>query len=438
MMRRYWFLLFALLWPAACAPGPMEFEPTLRATATAESTPLPTGTVEAVETAMATLEPTPAPPATMPATEMPALPTKTPIATVAATPTEMPFTDVSPWRILFEAVICDEGECISMLTQEFPSMQYLINSDGSELTPLVEMGPREQDFLRTVKYTRYSSDHSWMAYLAEGHIYWTMNSSGSQLSFTPVPASFRGMDFLPDNECLAVYIEQSENDNVQMSEILIQKVCPDGTDVPLDWIQLPKTPRPTWFNYRLSPDGTKLLAYGLMPEDRTPVIFVKGIGQEQPARLIYNGFSPCPEEERQRPHAQSPNNRIVNARWQPDNETIEFLLIALCHNADQSQGARVMNAFYTIGWQGESLSPRLLYEQEQFAGKYETVVMETGDWSPDGQVFVFTYQEGLDSEHSGLYILNLNTGAIYQILENFLIWEILIWASPYIPGVWQP
>ncbi|MCZ7665752.1 MAG: hypothetical protein M5U34_00230 [Chloroflexi bacterium] len=113
--------------------------------------------------------------------------------------------------------------------------------------------------------------------------------------------------------------------------------------------------------------------------------------------------------------------------WQ-DNETIEFVY-ALCSNSKERP-----IYLYVIDWEGKKLTTR--YElsalqespsESSISTNYYAPVI--GDWFEDNNLFAFSISRFSNPTpaFNGLYILNLTTGEVQQVLSNTVVFAINVW-----------
>ena len=390
-------LILAFWLLSACTPPP-EAAATI-AVARATSTAIPT----LVATANQTIPtPTTAPllTATMEGTVTPlppptATPTWTPISTqdVQATVTAYhatlvaedatifaPTTTLTPsptftpipgpvWPILFSGVPCPQWErtCDDSLYMSQSSVSYLINSDGSNLTPLTKLS------LPANLYNPvYSADGTQMAYLAdfepEGlwHLF-LANADGSE----PIDlgaGKFYDFQFVPEEDCL--HTVQFVSWAGEGQDFVIEKRCAGRQPQELEAVTFP-----VFSEIHFSPQGDALLAYGYDAAFKAHLLVHEIGGNSQEIFVSTNEYF------------------TGAARWLSGGEQIEF-----AGTGYLSSNNMITTTFNLIERDGDNLQLRLSVA--------DTFDMSEGDWSPSGQEFVFTF--GHDSEtpdDSGLYIL---------------------------------
>lgn len=350
---------------------------------TPEFTPLPTSgpsptllpeqattTVEAILTEIATLQMTP------------------PASTPDSTP-PYPATTRAPgtWRIMFSGGFCPPGET-SCDANEIED-DFFIDSDGSNLVPV----DATNEFLAN-QYFRdieFSSDASLIAYLSPSEIV-MVNSDGSNP--IPVTSLIEGdvisYDFWSQENCLAVYTSLTT-----MFDIAVQKICPNAqteeTIAVMTFPELSGVP-----NYRLSPRGEGLLAYGL-DLNKGVRLYWQAFTDEQPTLLF---------------HQEDMEETFIGAgpiHWLTDGQTIEFVVI----------GSPTM--FYRVNRSGG---------QPTFYLALTDLAVLTGDWSSNGQQFVATGYDSVN-EVDGLFIVDLASGEYQNILPDYIIFVVYTWKTAY-------
>jgi hypothetical protein len=383
---------------------------------TKQATPLPpTAVAESVVT-------------TIP-TDTAVLPTATSEPTLTATdtavPTPIPTDTPTPdpvWSILFTGSPCSAtaSDC-SPSPDSPPTNNYFIYSDGTELQLLSEMDiPYTwEDAITTadlVEVIQLSPDRKRMAYMEDDNQgnfrFWIGDVGGD--SFAEVPGNAEG--FWPysfygnDPNCLAGFDEQKEDDVITTK---LYKSCIGDTEPTLiDTAVLPAIREGAY--YLLSPEGDKWAAYtignSILGEQAT--LHVHKIGDPNPPQPIFQKQSPTCTR---------------SMHWQ-DNETIEFVY-AICSNSKDRP-----IYFYVIDWEGKELTTR--YEMPAIQEPPSASSISTnyyapviGDWFGDNNLFAFSISRfgGPTPAFNGLYILNLTTGEVQQILSNYAVFAVRSW-----------
>ena len=399
-------IILALLLASGCTPGAIG--PTDPAAEIVSISATPTEVVEPTPNSSAPPVPTTTPYPTTP-TPDPALPPWTPepspTPTVTVTPTATPPPLTGPvWRIQFRGMACPNppdrpGDC-SKYSSDLtftPSVDYLINSDGSSFVTVSEAGI----FLVNYSYFElfpnlFSPNGSYIAFATSNCVYvsdLTGNNSVCLVS-EGFPAGYR---FSLDNSCLTTYFRVLESESA-VAKVRLQRNCLNTEETEnigvFEFHELPARP----VIYDLSPQGDVLLAHGRM-RDGELRLYVQEIGQPAPPRLLFT----YPNEDL--------SGRIVAIRWLPDGSAIDFLL------RNQSD-----NTFYRVSRVNGDITKGISLPEQLQA--------ELGDWSPDGNQFSFSHVEE-DGTKSGLYIIDLQTGEWRQILSKFHInWRVRTWIIP--------
>lgn len=386
----YWFL-------AACVPS-AESAATIPATRAVATTP----TLVAVDGR-------PSPAATIPPTTgiiitNPATATPTPISTAdvqatitavyaaeaaeaatlfAPTPT---FTPVPGpiWPIFFRAIPCRDGitTCDDSLAMDYRFAGYIINSDGSQLTPITDLG-----FPADLSHPVFSPDGTKLAYRALGsddgkwHLFLT-NADSTEAKDLGT-GNFFDYQFIPEIGCLITgrFASSTLNGNV-----VIEKRCIGESQLQ----ELEVVTFPVFYEIHFSPRGDALLVYG-QDSSQQAQLLVHDIGGD--TRLIYSSAS---------------EYFTGAARWLPDGQKIEFTGTGYF-----TPSSTVTATFNLIERDGSNLETRLNIVAD--------LDVSEGTWSPDGQQFAFTSGNYGTPEESGLYILDLNTGEWRQVLSHFYL-----------------
>ncbi len=402
------FLILSLAFIVGCQVA----EPT-----TAPATPTVTVAVANTTLAAATEEPMLDRVETATATS-----TSLPLPTETAMPTPLPTFTPTPdpvWSILFTGSPCfaTASDC-SPSPDSPPTDNYFIYSDGTELQLLSEMGiPYNMEDTAmmgdTVETIQLSSDLKRLAYMEDdnhGHFRFWIGDVGGD-SFTEVPGNAEGFwpysFFGDDPNCLAGFDDELENGEVVVS---LYKSCIGDTEPALvETVVLPLSR--TGSQYLLSPEGDKWAAYmiGNSTLDEKAVLHVHKIGDSNPPQPIF---------QQQTPTCTS------SMHWQ-DNQTLEFLYTRCDTTRDR------LTYFYVIDWEGKALTTRYelpaLEVPHPVRASFYTV--DIGDWFADNNLFVFSISRygGPSPAFNGLYILNLNTGEVQQILSNTVVFAINVW-----------
>lgn len=371
--------------------------------AAATEAPLP----DRVETAVATATSTPLP-----------------LSTETAMPTPIPTNTPTPepvWSILFTGSPCITtlSDCSSS-PDSLPSDNYFIYSDGTELQILSEMDipyPWEDAAMMgdTVETIQLSPDRKRVAYMEDDNQgnfrFWIGDVGGD--SFVEVPGNAEG--FWPysfygnDPNCLANFDEELKNGEVVVS---LYKSCIGDTEPTLvETAVLPTSRKGKGAQYLLSPEGDKWAAYtiGNSTLDEQAVLHVHKIGDSNPPQPIF---------QQQTPSCTS------SMHWQ-DNETLEFLYAECDTTRDR------LTYFYVTDWEGKALITRYelpaLEVPHPVRASFYTV--DIGDWFEDNNLFAFSISRfgGPTPAFNGLYILNLTTGEVQQILSNYRAFALRSW-----------
>jgi hypothetical protein len=409
-LSRWGTLFFGFLFLAACAPDvetvvtvPVA-QPTILSTSTPEivtnqsSTPSPSATV-VLATSTATSISTEDVQATITsiyvAEAAEAATLFAPTSTFTPSPTFTPVPGTI-WPIFFRAIPCKDGRstCDDSLGMDYRSAGYVINSDGSQLTPITDLG-----FPADFSHPVFSADGVQLAYLAnfepEGLWHLFLANADGSVAIDLGADKFLDFQFVPETDCLitARFVSLT----VDGMNVAIEKRCIGRTQPQ----ELEAITFPVFYEIHFSPQGDSLLAYGK-----------DSLGE---VRLLVHEIG----GNTQQIFSETGDYFTGDARWTPDGGTIEFI-----GTGHLDPDGVITTTFSLIERDGGNLEDQL------------TVVaafpISNGNWSPDGQEFAFTY--GHDSEPpegSGLYILDLNTGEWRQILSHFYL------SSPAHIDVWK-
>lgn len=331
--------------------------------------------------------------------------TKTP--TLTPTPSPTPET---PWGILFTAYSCAKFTTCANDTaaREQTSEHYFVLTDGNQLTSLQEIAGMPDDVLH-LWLLSFSQDQKRLAYMptsaaVDGQVIIADVDNPSSKQFITPPSDFEYFEIMPtDTNCVVFFIEE-----VNEHKVTLEKRCVDGSVEVIDTAQFTDMERIGRFVYQLAPQGDNFFAYGRDRDDSVH-LYVKPRGDSAPSNLIFHSPTPCD------------NGRYIyaaDAYWHSDGQVIEFSTTGECDN-------QIVNSFYTIEANGNNLTTRFTLTSET-EEEYKTSI-RFGDWTPDGKQFVYTSPEGIDSPSSGLYVLNLETGTIQQIVSEFYITRITTW-----------
>ncbi len=394
--------ILAFLQATGCAP--VEIEQPVPAAAIGSISATVTEVAALAPSSTAPPVPTKTPYPTTP-TPDPALPLWTrepsPTPTVTAIPTATPLLLAGPvWRIHFRGQPCPDmhqnsGDCskdsVNNILRLDPPVDYLINSDGSQLSSFEEAGLFLSNYRFFLLSDSFSEDGLRIAFLGSECVYVSDLSGNNPNCFAPYNSRVSGYRFLPDSNCLLVaYYYIFDDIEPPFAQVRIEKNCIGDETAEIigvfDFVDL----LGRRVRYKLSPQGDAVLAYGQAP-DGTLSLYLQEILSPTPPLLLHA----YPNAER--------TSSIVAARWLPDGSGIEFLL----RGGYQSQ-----EMFYQISRDGHSLTTGISLP-EQFQ-------VETGDWSPDGHQFAFSHIEE-DRTKTGLYVVDLQTGEWRQILSGFHI-----------------
>lgn len=319
----------------------------------------------------------------------------------APTPTFTPSPTFTPvpgpiLRIFFRAIACPEWEntCNDSLAMSSTFAGYLINSDGSQLTPITDLG-----FPADLSHPVFSPDGTKLAYLAAlggglPHLF-LANSDGSEAIDLGVD-DFLDFQFTHEENCLIVARRVAQA--AEGLNLMIEKRCINEVQFEL----LDSVVFPVFYEIHFSPNGDAILAYGL-DSSRTAQLVVHQIGGN--SQTLFS---------------QSDNYFTGVARWLPDGWELEFI-----STGHLTSNNTMTTTFNLIERDGNDLQNRLI--------TVASFGISHGVWSPDGQQFAFTY--GHDSvlpEESGLYVLDFTIGEWRQILSHFYLSlppQIDIWLS---------
>lgn len=318
----------------------------------------------------------------------------------APTPTFTPSPTFTPvpgpvWPIFFRAIPCQgRSTCDDSLGMDYSFASYVINSDGSQLTPTTDLGFPD-DFSHPV----FSADGTRLAYRAklepEGlwHLF-LANADGSE-AVDLGAGDFFDYQFIAEADCLigARFVSRA----VEGMNLAIEKRCIGQTQPQ----ELEALTFPVFYEIHFSPQGDALLAYGEDSNHETQLLVYEIEGDTQ---LIYSSGS-------------GNENFTGAARWLPDGEKIEFITGLFVPDNP------ITTTFNLIEQDGTGLEVRLNVAAD-FAIAY-------GTWSPDGQEFAFSNWNFGPPEESGLYIVDLSTGEWRQILSHFFL------GSPGQIDVWK-
>jgi hypothetical protein len=398
-------LALAFLFLVACTPTaetatvpaeqPTEPTPPAIETMADQSTPSPAAvpeTTTSIATSVSTPTPTPISPEDIQATHTAIQATgEAEIATLfAPTATFTPSPTFTPvpgpvWPIFFSGVPCqDTYRCEDILFQSQDSRGYLINSDGSQLTPITDLG-----FPADLNHPVFSANGTQLAYLAnfepEGVWHLFLAKADGTEAVDLGAGAFFDYQFIAAAGCLIGirFIERT----LEGMKFSIEKRCVDQ----LQPQELEIVTFPVFYELHFSPQGDTLLAYGETSNHEAQLLVHQIEGDTQ---LIYSS-------------ADEDGNSTGAARWLPDGEKIEFVSTKYFQPGDT-----VTTTFNLIGPDGSDLEVRLNLVAD--------VDMSNGTWSPDGQEFAFTYADAPGAE-SGVYVLNLNTGEWRQVLSHFYL-----------------
>jgi hypothetical protein len=220
------------------------------------------------------------------------------------------------------------------------------------------------------------------------------------------PFSFYG----DDPTCLAGFDDELENGEVVVT--LYRSCIGDTEPTLIDTAVLPIAH--TRLQYSLSPKGDKWLVYdlGLFGGDAPAALYVKEVmgASNLPQQIFQEEIASC----------------TPSIHWQ-DNETIEFLF-ANCLNND------LATYFYVIDWKGQELNlryalPALEIPPSESYASIRYYGPATGDWYADDNFFIFSPSStgSLPPGFNGLYVLNLITGEVQQILFDTSVFAVKTW-----------
>ena len=357
-------------------------------------------------------QPTPEPP---PPTFTPIPPpTETPLPTLAPPtilPTLRPADTPTPkpvWHIFFSGAPCiTKGTCDSNLFMETDGGDYTVNSDGTGFMPVADLPGMPTN----INFVQFSPDGSQMAYIQyqdDTHttrVIRLLNLDGSSpIELGIQPPDWADIQFLPEQDCLAIFRRAGREDPPPEAETLtIEKWCVNQPPQLLEVVQFPElVPGSgyTWGNFKLSPNGNHLYGYGINRTNNV-VLYLHKMGEITAPTLV----TTLPPKQ---PAYLGPS------RWWSDNATIEFTLFT-----------SEPPAFYTSNWEQGKTNIRLTTDNASM----------TGIWSPDGTEFVYAYRGvAVKPAQSGLYIIDLESGEHRHLLDKFYATTVRTWDPTQLPN----
>ena len=368
-----------------------------------------------IQTEVAIIQPTAtAPPATLPPTftATPAPPTETPLPTIEPTPFP---TATAVWNILFLGTPCypTASDCEAYRDTP-PSEHYSIYSDGNNMQLLSMLGIPYNDVDKPLRIA-LSPNRKQIAYVDEDKHVWIGDVDSN--NFTKIHENADPFSVLAfwgnDPNCLVNFGEQRRDGELIVS---LYKNCIDYSEpILIDTAIVPLTVGYTsLFKYRLSPEADKWLLYrvGRYNEGNEVVLYVKEIGDTHLPELIFQ---------------KQPRSCSESIHWQ-NNETIEFLY-AVCGSAD----ADYVTYFYVIDWEGKELQTRYVLPPIKHVRSGGNIsdyyAPEFGDWFADNNLFAFSisWTGNPPPLFNGIYVLNLTTGELQQIVSNIRVGVIRPW-----------
>ena len=377
--------------------------PTASATPTAAV--VAANTIPAVSTEEPTLESVKTAVVTATLTALP-LPTETTVPTLLPTNTPTP---EPVWHIFFSGAPCiTSTTCDSNLFMGTESEDYTINSDGSGFMPIADLPGMPTD----INFVQFSPDGSQMAYTQyqdetrTNQVIHLLNLDGSSpIELGIQPPDWADTQFLPERDCLAIFRRAGREDPKPEAEtLIIEKWCINQPPQLLEIVKFPELYAGSGYThgaFKLSPDGNYLSGYS-QEHGGNMALYLHKIGETTPPILLF-----------QVPDLQpyfSPNNR-----WWPDNQTIEFIAYY------------PTTTFYTLNWLKNKIDV-------QFSGvKIDIPIV--GDWSPNGNKFIYA-SSGADAKpaQSGLYVIDLESGENYQLLDKFYATTVQTWNPTQLPN----
>ncbi len=406
-------IILAFLLAAGCAPVEIE-------------QPVPAaeiGSISATVTEVAALAPSSTAPPVPTKTPYPTTPTPDPALPPwtrepSPTPTIQPtFTPIpgAVWPILFAGNPCPPREGSIYCQEQWPEsgQWYQINSDGSELRRVPQLdNPEPEDYYgRNIQILRFSPDKQKIAYAAGNHIYLSNPSNDEPLVLLDLPANYwatlSGFDLVAESDCLIVYWRA--NQQSQKSERLtIFQVCSDQSDWKmLSEIEIPDLMAGT-ASTSLSHQGDAVLIRG-QDNDGKNRLYVYEMSSDPNLRLLFV-----------EPDLDDGMIFLGPFRWQFNSWYVEYI-----SNNYQYEGSLIVT-YHLIDREGKTIETRILA-----TSSINLFLSYDHDWSPDGLEVVFAKNNDLP-EFSGIFISNLESGTIRQILPEFHISRGPFW-SPEFP-----
>lgn len=329
-------------------------------------------------------------------TSLPLPPSETPTVTDTPTPTFTPYPG-PVWRILFLAVPCPEilSSCNNDLYMSYTSRWYLINSDGSDLTPLEDTGSFLADLWG---FSRLSPDGKRLAYLMRSdedqklHLMLAEIHSGKIADLGLSPEVVVELGFSPEPECLMVYTTPRPEQVQEFQAITVIKICADSSDwevlATVKFSTLPAS-QTHLSSITLSPQGDALLIRSRNVNDISELYIYEFGNSEQPNLLFA---------------AEDESWGIGLPSWQPNGQHIEFFL-------QRWETNNTVSVHHYMSVRDGT--------DAQIVAEMSLPFSLDGAWSPDREEIAFF--PGLDTyapATSGLYILDLTTGKWRQIASN--------------------
>ena len=373
-------------------------------------------------------------------------PTEVLTAIPTATPCPTPIPGGPVGQIIFSAVPCTEAGIDCEVHESSVADIYLINSDGTGLRQLIEGGGlisglslspdgRKLAFIDSREDLQHSPFRS--------HVYvWDISMGAIQPLMADLPdeETEQVPQWFPDSNRLAYVSGLVDNRGTTLGDsptnlytvrvdgtgrtkvterppksyIQSMVISPDGSQIAFvgrEWNsgllekvaaycvnadgsnlrKLMVFPPPAYFAELFwSPDGTKVFAFD--PTEEYPAILY--VLQPDRVPVGQSDFLQIP-------------GRFTEWRWASDSE----IEIAACERG-------VGTSVWTVNVNDLGLRKQMSIPREQCIG------MRTGGWSPDGTYVAFSEHVG-PPELFGLYVLDVNTGCIRQILGGYYVLDLL-------------
>ncbi|MCZ7665762.1 MAG: hypothetical protein M5U34_00280 [Chloroflexi bacterium] len=288
---------------------------------------------------------------------------------------------------------------------------YTINSDGSGFMPIADLPGMPTD----INFVQFSPDGSQMAYTQyqdetrTNQVIHLLNLDGSSpIELGIQPPDWADTQFLPERDCLAIFRRAGREDPKPEAEtLIIEKWCVSQPTQLLEVVKFPEL-QPgwgyTWGNFKLSPDGKYLYGYS-QEYDNNIALYLHKMGETIPPVRLF-----------QLPSQQLTMELI--SRWWPDNQTIEFVFLGY-----------PTITFYTTNRINGKTNIRFSTPITEESG-----ISTLGKWSPNGSEFIYAYRwVDVKPSQSGLYIVDLESGENYQLLDKFYATAVQTWNPTQLP-----